>query len=288
MKWRQLLKILGFSLLLIYVWLKFDAYNYHDSFSEKAKIAVREIGNQNLLVNLDSSSLVMPVIQLEEKLFQLSFQKELALNPDSLPQIIERTLSRAKLTPVYRLEVLQCEDGEVAYSYEVSSNEKNTIIPCRGRILPVACYQIQMRFHEVEEASDPSFLLIIALILSLILFFFKEKDQVESTMEKTNSKAIDYTYIGSYQFYPSQHKLIKTATEISLSNKECELLEILAASPNQIVKREELIKRIWEDNGVVVGRSLDTYVSKLRKKLKDDDSIKLTNVHGVGYKLEIS
>ena len=64
-------------------------------------------------------------------------------------------------------------------------------------------------------------------------------------------------------------------------------MEILAAKPNQIVKREELIKRIWEDNGVVVGRSLDTYVSKLRKKLKDDASIKLTNVHGVGYKLEI-
>jgi len=47
------------------------------------------------------------------------------------------------------------------------------------------------------------------------------------------------------------------------------------------------MKKVWEDNGVFVGRSLDTYISKLRKKLKDDDSIKLTNVHGVGYKLEV-
>jgi len=45
---------------------------------------------------------------------------------------------------------------------------------------------------------------------------------------------------------------------------------------------------VWEDNGVIVGRSLDTYISKLRKKLKDDASIKLINVHGVGYKLEIN
>ena len=65
-------------------------------------------------------------------------------------------------------------------------------------------------------------------------------------------------------------------------------MAIFVANPNQIIKRDELTKRVWEDNGVIVGRSLDTYISKLRKKLKDDDTIKLINVHGVGYKLEIS
>lgn len=75
--------------------------------------------------------------------------------------------------------------------------------------------------------------------------------------------------------------------EISLSKKECELLEIFVANPNKIIKREELTKKVWEDNGVFVGRSLDTYISKLRKKLKDDESIQLINIHGVGYKLEI-
>ena len=73
-----------------------------------------------------------------------------------------------------------------------------------------------------------------------------------------------------------------------MSKKECELLAILIAHPNQIVKREVLTKKVWEDNGVIVGRSLDTYISKLRKKLKDDESIKITNVHGVGYKLEVN
>ena len=80
---------------------------------------------------------------------------------------------------------------------------------------------------------------------------------------------------------------MKEAIEINLSKKECELLAIFIAKPNQIIKRDELTKKVWEDNGVFVGRSLDTYISKLRKKLKDDTSIKLTNVHGIGYKLEI-
>lgn len=56
---------------------------------------------------------------------------------------------------------------------------------------------------------------------------------------------------------------------------------------NTVVKRDELVKRVWEDQGVFVGRSLDTYISKLRKKLQEDDSIKITNIHGIGYKLEV-
>ena len=82
-------------------------------------------------------------------------------------------------------------------------------------------------------------------------------------------------------------ELIKEAQEISLSKKECEILQIFVANPNQIIKREELTKKVWEDHGVFVGRSLDTYISKLRKKLKADSSIKLKNIHGVGYKMEI-
>ena len=48
-----------------------------------------------------------------------------------------------------------------------------------------------------------------------------------------------------------------------------------------------MVKQVWEAHGVIVGRSLDTYISKIRKKLKDDDSIKIVNIHGVGYRLEI-
>ena len=64
-------------------------------------------------------------------------------------------------------------------------------------------------------------------------------------------------------------------------------MAILVGHSNKVVKRDELIKRVWEDKGVIVGRSLDTYISKLRKKLQEDDGIRIVNVHGVGYKLEI-
>lgn len=75
---------------------------------------------------------------------------------------------------------------------------------------------------------------------------------------------------------------------LNLSKKECELLEIFIVNPNQIIKRDELTKRVWEGAGVFVGRSSGTYSSKLRKKLKEDETIKRTHVQGIGYKLEIT
>ncbi len=93
---------------------------------------------------------------------------------------------------------------------------------------------------------------------------------------------------GEFLFYVDQNKLIKQQDEIVLSTKECQLLEILSENINGVVKREELTKKVWEDKGVIVERSLDTYISKLRKKLKSEPNIRITNIHGVSYKLEVA
>ncbi len=125
----------------------------------------------------------------------------------------------------------------------------------------------------------------IAIFIAFIaVLFYKWKPNAKTKQTDSNT----FVPIGIFHFYRDQNKLIKATEEISLSRKECELLAIFIDSPNQIIKRDELMKKVWEDHGVIVGRSLDTYISKLRKKLSEDDTIKITNVHGVGYKLEIN
>ena len=128
-------------------------------------------------------------------------------------------------------------------------------------------------------------IMLFSSVVLLLIEWIHHKRKVHSE-QKTNT--LEYERLGSFRFYPDQNKLVKEAEEINLSKKECELLSIFIMRPNEIIKRDELTKRVWEDNGVIVGRSLDTYISKLRKKLKDDTNIKLTNVHGVGYKLEVN
>ena len=259
----------------------------NDAASEHIKIALRDVGHHLLLNNQDSTSLVKPVLALKDLKYQLSFVADLAIHPDSLVKEIKRSFQKSNLPQFYLVEVLQCEDDEVAYSYEMKQNVEKGIIPCGGRQLKKGCYHITVRFTKMPETEHNSSKLLSVLlglgILALVAFLvFKRKPKVETEANDGN-----FSKIGRYKFYPEQNKLIREATEISLSKKECELLELFVAQPNQIIKRDELTKKVWEDNGVVVGRSLDTYISKLRKKLQDDDTIKLTNVHGVGYKLEL-
>ena len=74
---------------------------------------------------------------------------------------------------------------------------------------------------------------------------------------------------------------------ISLTDKECKILELLNQNFGELIPRETLMQKIWINEGVITGRSLDMFVSKLRKKLSSDPALRITNVHGKGYKLEI-
>ena len=281
-----------FSILLlaitVFSFLSFSNLSEkNEDFTESVKIALREVGNQLLLSNGDSISLVLPVKEINTLKFSLTFEKQLELKPNTLVDIVKSVFEKSSLSKNYRVEVLRCSDHEVEYSYEINELEEQTIIPCAGRDLPRSCYIIEVKF--LEKSSKISIvkiilygLLLIAFLLGMNLVFPKNKLLKDRTNRLEN--AIN---IGSFQFYPEQHKLIQKAIEIALSKKECELLEIFVANANQIVTREALNKKVWEDNGVIVGRSLDTYISKLRKKLQQDNSIKLTNVHGIGYKLEV-
>lgn len=75
---------------------------------------------------------------------------------------------------------------------------------------------------------------------------------------------------------------------IDLTGTENRVLLIFASAPNEVIERTRLQKEIWEDEGVIVGRSLDMFISKLRKKLEVDPDIKIVVIRGKGYKLEIS
>ncbi len=284
---RIFFKISGFLFILVSVILLFVAKDDNTLFSERVKVSLREVGNQLLLINQDSMSLVLPVKALKKNSFQLTFEEPLSFEPSQLVSIIDSTFQKAELPKNYIVETIACEAQEVAYSFQILNNVENSIVPCSGRVLPESCYAIEVVFTDVQSNASLKQIAFYGFLFGgfvfLFLGFYKRKKLI---LQATESG--DYSEIGSFHFYPEQNKLVKLAKEISLSKKECELLEIFAANPNQIIKRDELTKKVWEDHGVFVGRSLDTYISKLRKKLQDDSSIKITNVHGVGYKLELT
>lgn len=99
------------------------------------------------------------------------------------------------------------------------------------------------------------------------------------------SATTDFT-IGKYHFDYANFHLQTSGFEKNLTKKEAEILKLLCEQRGQVIERELLTNMIWGDDNYFVGRSLDVFISKLRKYLKFDDRVKITNIHGVGFMLE--
>lgn len=94
--------------------------------------------------------------------------------------------------------------------------------------------------------------------------------------------------IGQYNFDSLNFKLKNHTSEKTLTSREAEILKQLYLHRDRVIKREEILMAVWGDDDYFLGRSLDVFISKLRKYLKDDPSVQIINYHGVGFKLEIA
>ena len=93
--------------------------------------------------------------------------------------------------------------------------------------------------------------------------------------------------LGEYHFDFSNLILTTNKVDTQLTMREGEVLRYLVMKPNQLVPRDELLKQIWGSDDYFLGRSLDVFISRLRKYLKDDPNLAIDNVHGVGFKLVV-
>ncbi|TAE21771.1 MAG: DNA-binding response regulator [Cytophagales bacterium] len=91
--------------------------------------------------------------------------------------------------------------------------------------------------------------------------------------------------IGRYRFDPPRQKLLLESTEVQLSHRESELLRRLYEQRNQVLQRNDVLLELWGDDSFFNGRSLDVFITKLRRHLQNDPTVQIVNVRGIGYKL---
>lgn len=104
------------------------------------------------------------------------------------------------------------------------------------------------------------------------------------TRSYTDEEPEDYK-LGSFTFYPLTQVLESPEGSKKLTTKEAELLRLLCRNKNEILERNYALRTIWVDDNYFNARSMDVYITKLRKYLKSDPSISILNVHGKGYRL---
>jgi len=252
----------------------------------RREVLLRQVGHELLLQSGDSTSRVLPVKKIAENEYQIRFENELSFQPDSLVNTIRRVLVKDALARNYIVNVLNCGDASVTYGYAISRNKKDDIVPCKGRKQPEACYIISVKFKPSGLNTIATGYVLGGLpFLAFVGFLF-----VRSTKPKRDALNVQDNSIvalGAVLFDAKDRKLIINGEATELTGTETRLLGIFASLPNETIPRSRLQKEIWEDEGVIVGRSLDMFISKLRKKLELDPNIKIVVIRSKGYRLEI-
>jgi|SRR6218665_34140 len=282
--------LFGFMLLLFMsaICVAFTTEDTDEFASARREVLFRRIGHELLLQSGDSVSRVLPIKKLAENEYQIAFEKGLTFQPDFLVDTFRGLLAKDPLISDYVVSVLNCANSSVAYGFSLSKNKKEDIVACIGRKQPKACYIINIKLKQTGiNTVKTQYLLGGLSFLAVVGFIFFRRVKPTKNLPNSDQDTTTFT-LGSVVFDAMNRKLLLNEKTVDLTGTETRVLLIFALSPNETIERTRLQKEIWEDEGVIVGRSLDMFISKLRKKLELDPNIKIVVIRGRGYKLEIN
>lgn len=252
----------------------------------RREIMLRRIGHEILLQSGDSTSRVLPIKKISGNEYKISFEKAFTFHPESMVNTTQRFLSEDPLTSDYVVNVLNCANDSVTYGYAISKNKKDDIVACLGRKQPIACYMINIKFKPTGIITPKNGYIMGSLtVLAFVGFVFLRSVRPRKSLPDSQHTGV--FNLGSMSLDVENRKLTINGKSIDLTKTETRVLRIFVLSPNEVIERSRLQKEIWEDEGVIVGRSLDMFISKLRKKLEVDPNFRIVVIRGKGYKLEI-
>jgi DNA-binding winged helix-turn-helix (wHTH) protein len=273
-------------LFIATICMAFSSVESDDFNFAKREVLLRRIGHELLLQSGDSTSRVLPIKKIAENEYQISFEKEFTFQTDFLVQITRRLLIKDEFASDYVVNVLNCGHSNVVYGFAISKDKKEDIISCIGRKQSKGCYIISFKFKPTGSYTAKNGYLLGGLLILVIACFVFMKVKPKKALPKEEEDSKIFTF-GSVLFDAQKRQLVINNNTIDLTATETRVLLIFASSPNETIERSRLQKEIWEDEGVIVGRSLDMFISKLRKKLELDPTINIVVIRGKGYKLEV-
>lgn len=257
-------------------------------FSEKVNLALRRTAHFMLKSAGDSTSQIQPVKSFEPNVFVI--QMESSLNYDLLPKLLSESFEIHEINQKYDVSVLNCKDGELELGYNSYDFLKNNEVPCGGRRQAKGCYNLKISFANPVEKTNPKPIWLVSTLGVLLIGFVvwkrrKPTDKKAEVIEKTTNT--DKLTFADSSFSFINQVLETPEKQHDLTYREAKLLNLFLINQNQLLERDYILKSVWEDEGIVVGRSLDVFVSRLRKMLQSDAKVQITTIHGVGYKLVI-
>lgn len=263
--------------------------------TNKYNLALRQIAHKIYLLNNDEDSQIDPVI--ENSALSYSIKIKTALHYDTLPYLINKAVEDFELPKKYTVSINSCEDEKTVLGYSSIAFESKQMA-CSSREHNLDCSLINIDFELPKQNNTMLWLLTLASMLLGIFYILKafRKSKTDKSLilehKITQSKVINtenHTLkIGQYDFDPKNLSLTINGKSQTLTFRENKLLSYLSLNKNEVISRENILQNVWEDEGVIVGRSLDVFISRLRKLLKEDENISIKSIHGVGYRFNVT
>lgn len=255
---------------------------------KREEIVMRSIGHEIMLRAGDSTTFLMPVTKNGNQ-YRIDFSAEFSFEATELAHIVDSIMRSSNLATEYRVSVVPCQGSDLLYGYEITV--ENSLVPCTGRVYPNACYSLLITLLNTEKQPDGQTAsmvdfkwLILLIIIGAITFFLLLRIKPKPENSTSNFENF-HASIGQFTF-DQQNLILKLGDKITvLTGKECDLLALLLQNQNETVDREKILNVVWGDDGDYVGRTLDVFISKLRKKLEADRNVRIISIRGVGYKL---
>ena len=257
-------------------------------------LALRQIGHDYLSLMGDSTSRIPAVENLEDDTYRLRLSRD--LDYDLLANVTASVLTKMTIREDYHLTLEDCTSGEVF----LGSFWANPLGPgpftsgadaaCIGRDQQARCADFKLAFIAPPKTNNKStkywFLGVGSFFILGGLLLGRNRTNPVADPEPEASKGI--TLGANCLFEPTAQRLIIAGVSQELTYREAKLLQYFTDHPNEVLERNAIHDAVWGEEGVIVGRSLDVFVSRLRKKIAGVEAVEIKTVHGVGYQLLLS
>jgi DNA-binding winged helix-turn-helix (wHTH) protein len=270
--------------------------------SEKINLALRRTAHLLLKQAGDSVSTIAPVKKTAENTYLVRIENH--FNYDSLPILLQNSLNVYGIKDKYTVFVSNFQNNDLVLGYSSLDFLSSGSVPCSGRNQARGCSNFAVTFTDlpVNPAKKTNSLILIGglavlamAIIAYIFYFLSVKKKTTppsvislKTDEIGKTVEMHHIFIGQTIFNTRHQTVSIGENQQKLTFRESKLLQLFCNHQNELLERDFILQQVWEDEGVLVGRSVDVFVSRLRKILKNDASLKITNVHSRGYRFEIA
>lgn len=259
-------------------------------------LALRQIGHDYLSSLGDHHSTIPAVVPRPDG--SLFLQLERHVDYDTISTITARVLDHFEITDSYTLSLEDCETGEVFLGgfwkgvRESGLSEPGMEVACAERDQPIRCASLSIAFPPPAAPPTGPIPWVLLGVGCLLIIAGPAWQRLHTAPRAASSELQETAPVSDRQrlgsncsFSLAEQSLEVGTTPHELTYREAKLFSFLVSNANQVLERETIHDAVWGEEGIMVGRSLDVFISRIRKKLTDAAGVEIQTVHGVGYRL---